>query len=87
MPGLEMKSIHTREQECLQRLLRNVRNEAELTQEALSERLSLPQSFVSKYESGERLLDVLEARQICKALKIDFRAFVSRLEKEIADAP
>jgi transcriptional regulator with XRE-family HTH domain len=81
-----MKSIHTLEQECLQRLLRAVRSEAGFTQKALAEELGLPQSFVSKYESGERLLDVLEIRRICKVLKIDLAAFIRRLEKEISNA-
>jgi hypothetical protein len=32
--------------------------------------LKRPQSFVSKYESGERQLDVLEFVGVCKALGI-----------------
>jgi len=84
---LSMKSIHTREQTSLQRLLRALRNEAGLTQEALAERLKLPQSFVSKYESGERLLDVLELRRVCRVLKMDLADFARRLEKEISGAP
>jgi transcriptional regulator with XRE-family HTH domain len=56
------------------------------TQKALAEKLGLPQSFVSKYESGERLLDVLEARRIGIVLKIDLADLATRLEKEIANA-
>ena len=81
-----MKSIHTREQECLQLLLRKMRADAGFTQQVLAQRLHLPQSFVSKYESGERMLDVLELRCICKALGIRFQDFANRLEKEISDA-
>jgi transcriptional regulator with XRE-family HTH domain len=79
------KSIHTREQQCLQLLLRKMRAEADLTQQALSQRLHLPQSFVSKYES-ERMLDVMELRKVCKALGVCFPDFAKRLEKDLSDA-
>ena len=42
--------------------------------------LGLPQSFVSKYETGERRLDVLELREVCRALETSLFEFVERLE-------
>lgn len=75
------KSISTPEQRKLQELLRQVRLGAGLRQQDLAEKLAQPQSFVSKYESGERRLDLLEVRQICEALGISLRDFVERLEK------
>jgi transcriptional regulator with XRE-family HTH domain len=33
-------------------------------------KLKRPQSFVSKYESGERSLDVVEFIAVCRALKV-----------------
>ena len=66
----------------LKQLLREVRTEKGLTQVELAERLNEPQSFVSKYESGERRLDVLELREVCAALKISLTEFVGRLERE-----
>jgi transcriptional regulator with XRE-family HTH domain len=81
------KSIHTREQLRLQILLRKIRAEAGLTQQVLAQRLRLPQSFVSKYESGERMLDVMELRNVCNVLGVSFPDFARRLEKEISDAP
>ena len=39
-----------------------------LTQVELARRLSRPQSFVSKYESGERRLDVVEYMEVMEAL-------------------
>jgi transcriptional regulator with XRE-family HTH domain len=80
------KSIHTREQQCFQDLLRKMRGEAGLTQQVLAQRLRLPQSFVSKYESGERMLDVMELRCVCKALAVGLPEFAERLEKEISHA-
>jgi transcriptional regulator with XRE-family HTH domain len=75
------KSIYTAEQERLQALLRKVRVEAELTQADLALRLQKPQSFVSKYESGERRLDLLELRRVCEAVGLDVVQFVKRFEK------
>ena len=46
----------------------------------LADRLGQPQSYVSKYESGERRLDLLELRQICNGLGISLEIFIRRLE-------
>ncbi len=40
-------------------------------------------SFVSKYESGERRLDLIELREICEALKISLADFVNRFEESL----
>ncbi len=47
--------------------IRRIRNEAGLTQVELAEQLGKPQSYISKYESGERKLDYLEVLDICEA--------------------
>lgn len=78
------KSLSSTESEKLAALLRSVRSEATLTQAEVAERLKLPQSFVSKYESGERRLDLVELRHICKALGVSLGDFVRRFEKEIS---
>ena len=72
------KSIYTAGQERLQRLLRQVRTEAGLSQTDLAARLKKPQSFVSKYESGERRLDLIELQQVCECLAIGLVEFVRR---------
>jgi transcriptional regulator with XRE-family HTH domain len=53
---------------ALAKVLRDARLSSGLTQLELAARLGVPQSFVSKYESGERRLDVLELRQVACAL-------------------
>lgn len=75
------KSIFSNQQERLQELLRQIRMEAGLRQTDLAERLNQPQSFISKYESGERRLDLLELRQICEAVGISLEEFVRRFEE------
>ena len=64
-------------------LLREVRQEAGLRQEDVAARLGKPQSFVSKYESGERRLDVLELRDVCVACEVSFTVFVRKLESAL----
>ena len=65
------KSIFTTLYVQLRLLLVRSRKRAKLTQEELAKRLSRPQSFVSKYESGERRLDVVELFAIADAIAID----------------
>ena len=64
-------------------LLRQIRLDAKLRQVDLAERLGQPQSFVSKYESGERRLDILELRSLCKAVGITLEQFVAKLEQRL----
>lgn len=72
------KSSNQRAQ--LLRLLRQVRLEAGLRQVDLAKKLRQPQSFVSKYESGERRLDLLELRQVCNVVGTSLEEFVKRFE-------
>jgi transcriptional regulator with XRE-family HTH domain len=53
-----------------------------LTQEQLATRLGRPQSFVSKYERGERRLDVVEFAEVARALGIDPIRFLRKLYRE-----
>lgn len=61
-------------------LVRQIRLDAGLRQEDLARRLGEPQSFVSRYESGDRRLDVLELRQICRVLGVSLADFIKRLD-------
>ncbi len=78
------KSLRSKEQLKLQKLLADIRKEAGLRQVELSKRLEKPQSFVSKYETGERRLDLVEIHQICKAIGISFVKFAQRFDKIIS---
>jgi len=62
----------------LQGLLKSVRLEAGLKQTELAERLKSDQSFVSRYERGERRLDLIELEQICAACGIKLVDLVRR---------
>lgn len=74
------KTIFSAGQEKLQHLLKSTRENGGLTQVALAKKLKRPQSYVSKYESGERRLDLIELRVICMALNISLIDFVIQFE-------
>ncbi len=74
------KTIFSSGQEVLQELLRSERARAGLTQWGLAEKLGRPQSFVSKIESGERLLDLIELKEVCETLGLPLVEFVRRFE-------
>ncbi len=74
------KSLYSPDQKKLQTLLRQIRVDANLTQADLAQILSRPQSFISKYESGERLLDIIELKEVCFAVGVSLADFVKRLE-------
>lgn len=69
-----------RQQDYLRALLLDARKRSGLTQRQLAEILRRPQSFVSKYESGERRLDVLELLEICRAVGEDPCSLLLKLE-------
>ncbi|MFK7671711.1 helix-turn-helix domain-containing protein [Pseudomonas lundensis] len=66
-----MKSIHSAPYVHLLELLVERRNAAGLTQSQVAERLGRPQSYVSKFERGERRLDVIEFLEVCRHLETD----------------
>lgn len=65
------QSTYVQKSNQLRSLLINARKSANLTQTELSKRLNKPQSYVSKYERGERRLDVIEFLELSDALNID----------------
>ena len=56
--------------EIFEKALTQARHKKGLTQAEVAARLGKPQSYVSKYESGERRLDVIEFIEVCEALMI-----------------
>jgi len=72
------KSLSSAKQKTFLKLLREVREKAGLRQIDVANRLNQPQSFISKYESGERRLDLLELELVCEACDTDVTQFVKR---------
>ena len=67
------------------RCLAQLRDEAGLTQVELATRLTVPQSFVSKIETGERSLRAYELFGYADALDIDVHSVVSCLGSALGD--
>lgn len=67
-------------------ILTSLRTDLGLRQVDLAQKLGRPQSFVSKYESGERRLDLLEINEICIALHVSLSEVVARVEQELNEA-
>lgn len=70
------------ERKRVQHLLREARLAAGLRQADVAARLGEPQSYVSKYESGERRLDIVELWAILDVLGMSLVEFAHRLERQ-----
>ena len=77
------KKVNVAQRNLMTDLLREVRLENGLTQVGLAARIEKDQAYVSRYESGQRRLDVLEVREICQAIGITLEEFIRRLEKAL----
>lgn len=78
--SLPSKSLYSKEYDAFLRLLRQAREKAGLTQAEAAKRLKRPQSFVSKCESGERRVDVVEWIAFCHLYKTDPASDLRRLK-------
>lgn len=65
------KSLKSPEYARLIGLLVAVRKDAGIRQQALAKKLGRPQSFIAKYEGGERRIDLIEFIAIARALGVD----------------
>lgn len=75
------KSLKSAEYARLIAMLVAVREKAGIRQQPLAEKLGKPQSFIAKYEGGERRIDLIEFVAIARALDADplklFREFLA----------
>lgn len=74
------KSRYTKSYENVIRVLRDVRREAGLTQSEVGKQFGGHASFVSKCESGERRIDVVELSEFCRLYGITLAAFLDRAQ-------
>ena len=80
------KFTGTKQQKVFQDLLRELRIEAGFTQVTLAEVLGRPQSYVSKYESGERTLNFLEVLYLCELFGVTVSEFSKKLSKRLNES-
>ncbi|MAT68533.1 MAG: transcriptional regulator [Planctomycetaceae bacterium] len=77
----QKKTIRNRR--ILGELLRELRESAGLKQSDVASRLQQTQSFVSKWEAGQRRVDVLQLRAFCDAAGVSLGRFVVELESRL----
>lgn len=70
------KSSHTVRYKRLLQALRSARQKADLTQVQVAKHFGAHASFISKIESGERRLDVVELADFCRIYRIRLGAFL-----------
>lgn len=73
------RSVHTKRYQLFIKLLREAREKAGLTQQQVADALEQPQSYVAKYEKGERRLDVVEFLEVCEAIEISSNSILRKL--------
>ncbi|MEK7131714.1 MAG: helix-turn-helix transcriptional regulator [Patescibacteria group bacterium] len=70
------KSIYSKEYKEIIERLKKARIEVGLSQQAVADKLSKPQSYISKIESGERRLDVVEIKKFAKLYNKGINDFI-----------
>ena len=73
------RSIHSPDHRRLCAILIAARKAAGLTQNDVARRIKRPQSFVAKYEGGERRIDVIEFMAVARALEREPREMFAEL--------
>lgn len=76
-----MKSLFTPEYNTFRQCMIAARKRADLTQANLAKAIDKTQSFVAKYENGERRLDVIEFLVITRIIGIDPCEILKEVEK------
>lgn len=82
---MSTKSKNINDQKIVESLLKELRVNAGLRQSDIASALGIQQSMVSKYEVGERRLDILEVREICALFGLSLSQFIEILEKRLGD--
>jgi len=71
MKKTSRKTLRTADHNVLCEVLVDTRKKAGFTQVQVAATLQWPQSDVSRVETGERRLDVIEFVKLCKAMGVD----------------
>ncbi len=77
------RSIHAQPYVTLREALKSGRKKAGMNQQQLADRLERPQSYVAKYETGDRRLDVVEFLDVCSALKLPPEELLRKITAEL----
>ena len=72
------KIIYSKEHRYLVRQLKKVREKVGLSQKQVAEILHKTQSYISKVESGQRKIDVVQLKEFAKVYKKDITYFLKQ---------
>ena len=78
------KGIQDERYQAVISALRAARNRLKLSQAEVAERLGQRQQYVSKYEVGERRLDIVEFLDAAQVLEIDWQKLLQNLPRREA---
>ena len=73
-------SLHRHQYDQFRLLLVEAREQAQLTQTQVAQRLGKPQSYVSKYERGERRLGFTEFLELAEIFAINPAEFIAHYQ-------
>lgn len=77
-------TLHSDDYKVMIRHLHAARTAAGLTQKQLADKLGINQVLVSKIETCERRIDVIELRNFCLALGVSFLEFIATLDLDLS---
>lgn len=75
-------SMHTQKYQIFRDMLVDARLKTGLTQVQVAEKIDQPQSYVSKYERGERRLDFTEFVELAIIFEINISAFIEQYKQK-----
>lgn len=78
-----MSDIYTPEYRIFIQCLKDCRIRSKMSQQELASNLGYSQSYISKYEQGQKRLDLLETRAICIELGLSLSEFVKEYEERL----
>jgi len=70
------KTIYSKEHKYIVKQLKKAREEAGLSQEQVANVLNATQSYISKLESGQRKIDVVQLKKFAKIYKKSLDFFI-----------
>ncbi|MCZ6655017.1 MAG: helix-turn-helix transcriptional regulator [Planctomycetota bacterium] len=66
--------------------LKALRSQKGVSQVELARRLGVPQQYISRFETGETRMDVVQLWQFCRALGVNFDRVCKQLDRVFAHA-
>ncbi len=73
-----IKAIYSRDHKFVVEQLKRARIEAGLDQEKAAELLKKTQSYISKVESGQRRIDIVQLKEFAKIYKKELDFFIKK---------